>query len=839
LTVTYDATTTAAPARRLDRTPLDALARATEIVSTAHEVEADVAGVLTLILEVAGLDAGGVRLEDRGELELVAQAGLPESPDTAAGMVALCREAMATGAVVRSGAVHSGAIVLVAPIAAGADVLGAWYLASTACDLAGDSWIAFAHGIGIQLGYRLALDRACARHAASERRWRALMEQANDAVLVGDANGVVVEVNGRAEELLGRSRAELLGHGFLELVPAEYHPGAQPHFATTLAEARHHVIGAHFLRKDGKIILCDLSLSRLGVGRERMTVAILHDSSEHLRAQEELRQRAAVASLGADINLGVGSNETTRAFLERCAVAIVEHLAATEARIWTMDAAGWALELQASAGAARLETSAQRIAVGEGQIGRIASTRKPDVARASRGEVGLGGGLGQDQAMGGFAGHPLIANGQVLGVLAVRARVPFTDVTLAALEAVTDSIAVGIDRRRVELARASLEDQLRRADKLQAIGELAGGVAHDFNNMLAVITSYTELVISDLPVGDPRREDLEEVRHATDRACALTRQLLAFGRRQLLQPTLLDIDDVVADMKRMFQRVLPENIELVTHSSMVSTMRADRGQLEQVVMNLVVNARDAMPDGGKLTISTSQVELDASCAERLPGVTPGRYVALLVTDTGSGMTAEVRARIFEPFFTTKAIGRGTGLGLATVFGIVRQSGGHIFVDSEPGRGTTMTLYLPALEASPDTPHSVSDAAPSTGSETVLLVEDNDSVRLVAARILQQSGYRVVVAATPEAAIREWGNGARFDVLLTDLVMPGMDGRTLAATLAARSGPLRVLYMTGYAGDTFANEPLESGTPVLEKPFTPTSLTRKLREVLSAPPRSPI
>jgi two-component system, cell cycle sensor histidine kinase and response regulator CckA len=839
--VIRESTSPVGPARALDSRLLAALALATNVVSMVPDLEAELADVLARVLAAAGLRSIGVHLaEDGSALRLAAEVGASTAADAAAGVAALCHEAMTIHTVCRSATATPGATLLATPIAAGAEVLGALWLTATPGDLAGDAWTAFARTLGVQLGYRLALDRARAGNAASERRWRALMDQANDAVLLADARGVLVEVNRRAEELLGRTREELLGRGFLDFVPAADRSEARRGFEATVTKARHRVTSGRFQHQDGNVIVRDISLSLVDVGPERRVLAIVHDSTEHLRAQEELRQRAAVASLGADINLAVGSSGTTEAFLQRCVVAVVEHLVATGAHIWTVGASGTMLELQATAGTAEGGAApGQPIPVGEGRIGRIASTRKPDVARASRAEPGSAGEPWQESTRTGFAGHPLVAKGELLGVLAVHADAPLADVALGALEAVADSIAVGIDRRRVEHARASLEEQLRRADKLQAIGELAGGVAHDFNNMLAVIGSYTEMVMADLADDDPHREDLQEVRSATDRACALTRQLLAFGRRQLLQPVVLDVDDVVADMKRMFQRVLPENIELVTHGSTRSAVRADRGQLEQVVMNLVVNARDAMPDGGRLTIATSQIDLDASSIELGTGVTPGPHVALLVTDTGSGMSPEVRARIFEPFFTTKAVGRGTGLGLATVFGIVQQSGGHILVDSEPGRGTTIRIYLPALEDSPDATRFASTPSPSAGSETVLLVEDNDAVRLVAARILRQSGYRVVVAQTPDAAIREWTGGAHFDVLLTDLVMPGMDGRTLAATLAARTGPLRVLYMTGYAGDTFASEPFEPGTPVLEKPFTPTTLTRKLRDVLAAPPRSPI
>jgi two-component system, cell cycle sensor histidine kinase and response regulator CckA len=391
--------------------------------------------------------------------------------------------------------------------------------------------------------------------------------------------------------------------------------------------------------------------------------------------------------------------------------------------------------------------------------------------------------------------------------------------------------------------RQHLEAQLRQAQKMEAVGRLAGGVAHDFNNLLTVIGGYSDLLLSDLDPGDPLHRHAAAINDAAARATALTRQLLAFSRRQVLQPRVLDLNAVVTDTGKMLRRLIGEDIALVTTlDPALGRVSADPGQLEQVILNLAVNARDAMPQGGRLALETANVELGEADAHRQVGVIPGRYVRLAVRDTGSGMDAATQSHLFEPFFTSKEPGKGTGLGLASVYGVVTQSGGHIEVDSTPGRGTTFRIYLPRFE---ERLEAVEPAAvPRTslqGLETVLLVEDEVGVRGVAQQILQSAGYTVLAASDGEEAVRLSAQRAGpIHLLLTDVVMPGMSGPELARRLAAMRPALKVMYMSGYPEDAIIRRDLlDPRTVFLPKPFTRETLVRKVRESLdtglSAPP----
>ncbi|MGA7382133.1 MAG: ATP-binding protein, partial [Terriglobales bacterium] len=383
-----------------------------------------------------------------------------------------------------------------------------------------------------------------------------------------------------------------------------------------------------------------------------------------------------------------------------------------------------------------------------------------------------------------------------------------------------------------------LENQFRQAQKMEAVGRLAGGVAHDFNNLLMVIGGYTEVLLENTGKNNGLYPKIEAIHHATERAAGLTRQLLAFSRKQLLELKVVDLNVIVGDMGRLLRPLIGESIELETvPAADLGRTRADAGQIEQVIMNLVVNSKDAMPEGGRLTIRTANANLGGDNLRREHSyIQPGAYVMLSVSDNGHGMDKETQARIFEPFFTTKEKGKGTGLGLSTVYGIIKQSGGYVLVQSEAGQGTTFHIYLPRVEESAEPVGTVRISQPQHGgSETVLLVEDEESVRQLVRETLEAKGYTVLEAENGERALHiVTEHSEAIDMLITDVVMPGMSGRELSARLCATHPQTKVLYLSGYTEDAIVHEGvLEAGTAFLQKPFTLQMLSRKVREVLGS------
>jgi PAS domain S-box-containing protein len=380
-------------------------------------------------------------------------------------------------------------------------------------------------------------------------------------------------------------------------------------------------------------------------------------------------------------------------------------------------------------------------------------------------------------------------------------------------------------------ARKTLESQLHQAQKMEAIGQLAGGLAHDFNNLLTAILGYAGLLESSLSPDDPRCADVQEIEKAGQRAALLTRQLLAFSRKQILNPVVLQLNDLVTDLSRMLSRLAGEHVEFGQQlASPLSPIRADASQIEQILVNLVVNARDAMPDGGRLTLATADVELDEGFS-RVLGIKPGGYVSLTVTDSGGGMDDETKRRIFEPFFTTKEVGKGTGLGLATVFGIVRQSDGAIAVHSEKGHGASFQLYFPAVAEQPTERVSRAGGVLISGSSRILVVEDDESVRTLVRTVLKRHGHHVV-EASPVDAIERVAGGEAFDVVISDVVMPGMSGPLMAKQLSAIRPDLPILFISGFATDVVSQHGvITADTPFLQKPFTGDALLSKVRETI--------
>lgn len=390
-------------------------------------------------------------------------------------------------------------------------------------------------------------------------------------------------------------------------------------------------------------------------------------------------------------------------------------------------------------------------------------------------------------------------------------------------------------QRRAEEERKTLEEQFRQSQKMEAIGRLAGGIAHDFNNLLTVIAGYSGLALMRLKKGDPLLRHLEEIQKAVERAAALTHQLLAFSRRQIMAPKVVDLNTVIRELTKMLLRIIGEDIELATFlAGDLGGVKVDPGQMEQVIVNLAVNARDAMSAGGKLTIETAKVELDEKYTRNHATVQAGRYVLLAMSDTGTGMTPEVKERLFEPFFTTKERGKGTGLGLSTVYGIVKQSGGNIWVYSELGKGTTFKIYLPQVdEPLEEIKRKEESAEIPRGDETVLLVEDEEEVRKLAALVLQKQGYRVLEAPDAGMALliyRQHAGG--IHLILTDVVMPRMSGPDLIRQLEPLPAGMKVLYMSGYTDNAIVHHGvLDEGIDLIQKPFTPETLARRVREAL--------
>jgi nitrogen-specific signal transduction histidine kinase/FixJ family two-component response regulator len=387
--------------------------------------------------------------------------------------------------------------------------------------------------------------------------------------------------------------------------------------------------------------------------------------------------------------------------------------------------------------------------------------------------------------------------------------------------------------------RKRLEAQLFQSQKLETVGKLAGGVAHEFNSILTAIIGQSELILGDLPAGSPLAQNAAGIRKAAERAATLTRQLLAYGRRAFLQPESLDLNQVMAGMEGMVRHLMGGDVDVrIVSAEGLRAVKADAGQIEQVIMNLAMNARDAMPNGGKLTLETANVSFDQERVGRDPELKPGGYVMLAITDTGTGMSAEVKARAFEPFFTTKGVGQGTGLGLSTCYGILKQSGGHISVYSEPGRGTTFKIYLPQVESQAKIPLQRLDSPDlPRGTETILLVEDDPALREMAATLLRRLGYTVLAAANGIEALslKQPRDNGHIDLLFTDIVMPHMNGQELSERVRALYPHTRTLFTSAYTGNAIVHQGvLNPGVALLQKPFTPSALARKVREMLDQP-----
>ena len=630
----------------------------------------------------------------------------------------------------------------------------------------------------------------------SEQRFRTFVDHATDAFLLHDDQGTILDVNPQACEDLGYARDELVGK-----TPLDINPDVTP---AQLEEVQRRLDAGEFLslerrhrRKDGSIFPVEIRLRPFCAGGRRFAVALVRDITERKRAEEAVRK----------------SEERLRQAVRVSNLGIFEHDHRTDTVYWSPEQRSihcWEAEKAPSI---------------SDFVGLLHPEDRERIAAAIR------------------RAHDPAGD----GIFDVEQRIvrPDGEVRWLVTRSQTSFEGDGDARHLVRTVGAvlditelkRLEEQFRQAQKMEAVGQLAGGVAHDFNNLLTVINGFSELAFHQLRRDDSGRELLAEVLKAGERAAALTRQLLAFSRKQVLQPRVLDINALLGELSKMLLRLLGANIGLrLETDAALGLVKVDPCQFEQAIINLAVNARDAMPGGGRLTIETRNAALDKGYAGQHPDASPGRYIQVAMSDTGHGMDAATRARIFEPFFTTKEQGRGTGLGLAMVYGFVKQSGGHIEAESEVGRGTTFKIYLPRTDETTSSGRSSQDfAALPGGAETILLVEDQDAVRTYARHVLLAGGYTVLEARDGEEALRVAQQcQGRIHLVLTDVIMPRMGGRQLAELLVRDRLDLRVLFMSGYTDEALTRSGApETGAAFLQKPFNPVQLARKVREVLDA------
>jgi PAS domain S-box-containing protein len=684
----------------------------------------------------------------------------------------------------------------------------------------------------------------------SEDRYRDLVEYSQYLICTHDLKGQILSVNQGAAKLLGYDQSALLNKNIRDLLAPEFRDEFDTYLDTTRKQG--FAKGLMLLQTaagEKRIWEYNNTLRTQGVTAP-IVRAMAHDVTERIRAEKVAKRLSQENAIMAEIGRIISSTLNIEEVYERFAEEVRKLIPFDRIAVGTINLEDHSVTMAYVLGV-EVEDRNQGTAfpLTGSFYEEITSTRSgiltqtEDESELTERYPGL---LSIFRA--GFRSAmsvPLISKDQVIGVLHFRSLKPnaYTELDLKLAERVGNQIAGAIanaqlfvERKRAEEERTALQEQLRQSQKMEAIGQLAGGVAHDFNNLLTVIHGYSELILTSLDENSRLRQDVREIIHASERASSLTRQLLAFSRKQVLQPKVLDLNAHVSNMDKMLRRMIGENIELMTLLAKdLGRTKADPGQVEQVILNLAVNARDAMLNGGKLTIETANVELDENYARSHIGVTPGHYVMLSVTDTGVGIAREVKERIFEPFFTTKEKGKGTGLGLSTVFGIIQQSGGNIWVYSEPGLGTTFKIYLPRIEEDTE---SLKPSAVSTkslqGSETILLVEDEEIVRKLACTILQKNGYKVLEAPNGEEALRivQGQNGNPIHLLVTDVVMPGMSGRQLADRLERLRPEMKILYISGYTDNAIVRHGvLEKGINYIQKPFTLEGLARKVREVL--------
>jgi len=639
------------------------------------------------------------------------------------------------------------------------------------------------------------------------RRHSLVFETIGDGVLVMDLDGRITDMNPGAEKLFGYPKSELLGQHVVTL----HHPSLEGKREEMIQEALRRdgrwAGELLFRRKDGTDGVADVLVVAQydDRGVPNAWIGVNRDITARRRAEEKLAEnRALLAAADSELRR---TNETLSALVRAAPIAIVAVDMDERVTIWN--------------------TAAERL-FGWTAIEVIGKTMPFANARDSAEYGRVRDRVLSGHAMSGIETRRQRKDGSFVDVLLSSA--PFYDKP----EQVYGAVALYLDLSEYR----RLEEQLRQSQKMEAVGQLAGGVAHDFNNLLTVIKAYSGMIADQLEDETPIKADIGEIQRAAGRAASLTQQLLAFSRKQILQPRILDVNAITREIEPMVRRLIGDDIRVVLHlCDTLGRVKSDRGQIEQVLMNLVVNARDAMPSGGTLTVETANVELDEAYCGRHPVVAPGPYVMITVSDTGIGMDEATRVRIFEPFFTTKPAGKGTGLGLSTVYGIVKQSSGYVWVYSERDMGTTFKIYLPRLDAEEISALTAEHrgVAALNGSEIVLLVEDEPSVRSLARRILERNGYTVLEAPDGRDALRLADQYKQpIQLLLTDMMMPELSGPDVWAALKKKRPELRVLFMSGYTNEDMVRRGLlNAGSAFLQKPFTAADLAKAARTALDA------
>jgi len=686
----------------------------------------------------------------------------------------------------------------------------------------------------------IATERWQRRHAEeklreSDERFRRVVQSDMLGITFIGGDGVIEDANDAFLKIVGYTRDDLqLGLVRTSaLTPKEFAELDRLKWAEMSERGIVTPYEKEYIRKDGRRVPVLIGASIIDTQRNT-GVAFVLDITTRKLAERALMARAAQQAAVASFGERALVTDDPLVLFDAAAKLVAETLDLPFCGVMERKSDGASLVLRAGVGWNATHMGQMTTATGDDtQAGYTLARNEPTIVVDMAAEKRFAGATKlRDHGI--WSGITVVIPGptHAYGVLAahdIRAR-EFSQDDVYFLQAIAHVLGTAVERNRTERA-------FRQAQRLEAVGRLASGVSHDFNNMLTAITGYGEMVKATLAQGDERIADVDEILKAAGRAAGLTRQLLAFSRQQVLQPRMVLLNDIVTGIEKMLSRLIAENIELTTSLSPdLGWVKADPGQIEQVILNLCVNARDAMPEGGTLTIETANVELDGAQTSELNMEAPGSYIMLAVTDTGTGMDAETKARIFEPFFTTKPADQGTGLGLATVYGIVKQSGGEIWVYSEPGRGTAFKVFLPKMDGTAEA-EQVEQTKPAAarGTETILLAEDEDAIRKVAKRILERAGYTVLTAKNGgEADMISQEHEGPIHLLVTDMVMPVMNGKQLAERLRGTRRELTVLFLSGYTDTAVARQGLlQNHAHFLQKPFSAEALARKVRDVLDA------